>query len=730
MEIELPLKALVPADVITLQGVGDDSSEYDLSIPVAKRWKVTAATLTFPYHHSSALLPRVSQLVVDVNGIPVSQIALEPSAAKGQASVAIPPELLETGYNPFRFFVAQHVVDSDCEDPTRPELWTRVDLTRATFSVAADRVPVPERVSAIADFLFDPRDFLSQRVHFVVPEVSAPALRRAVEAAAGVALRYDYRPIRFSVSSRLRPQMDNVVIGPPPFIKGFLGDRAPAVDAALIGVRRLPLDVPENGVAETDVDSSHALVVISGNGDEALDRATRAFSLQSFPFPDTADAPIEAVEEPVLSERRYDNSIEPEKTYTLAGLGLDTFTFEGALPKPRGVTLRMPSDMFRPPNLPIKLVLNLAYGSGLREDSSLNVMVNEKFVAAVPLDSTRGGVYRGYEVHLLMSAFKAGINRIRFVPVLTPPIRDKCTPVQKGNLVVTLFGDSYLSMPEARYWIEMPSLRAFIIDGFPFGRWPDMRGTELVLADNSSEAASAALNLVALAAQRIGYPPTRMALSIGKPAHPERDTLMVGSWPLPAVGETGQAPAVFRMLNEGRIPMPQLERAEGVGAPFSGLERFLAQWVDFLPENLPTGRDRLLAVETIGSPLAAGRGILAQFGTPGSADRTTLVLTAGAGPDVADTAEALWEPDVQGAIDGDLSLVRMEEDGPEVVSTRVADPYFLGKVGRVPVLEHVANTHPWMVFGVALSGMALLALILFMLLRRRRNRRMKDDAEA
>jgi hypothetical protein len=608
-----------------------------------------------------------------------------------------------------------------------------VDLTRATLSVSAEPVTVPERVSAINDVIFDPRDFISRRVHIAVPDFSVAYLRRAVETAAGVALRYDYRPTRFSISSHLRPGMDNLAIGPPAFIKGFLSDQSPTTKAAHIAVRRLPVGVASAGAERPRVDPGRALVVISGSDEDALDRATRAFALQSFPFPDTPEAVIESVVEPELSERYYDSGVAPATTYTMASLGLDTFTFEGALAEPQGVTFRVPSDMFRPPNLPAKLVLNLAYGSGLREDSSLKIVVNDKFVGAIPLDSTRGGVYRGYEVHLLMSAFKSGLNRILFVPALTPPVRDKCAPVQKGNFVVTLFGDSFLSMPEARFWIEMPDLRAFIIDGFPFGRWPDMRETELVLTDNSSETASAALNLVALVAQRIGYPPTRLALTIGRPAYPERDTLMVGPWPLPAAGDGGATPAIFSMLGDGRVPMPQLDRARGVTSPFRGIERFLAQWVDFLPENLPTGRERLFAVQKTQQPLASGGGgIIAQFGTPGHAGRTTLVLTAGAGGDLVDAAEALWLPDVQGAIDGDLSMVRIDamKNRPEVVTARVGDPYFLGKMVRMPIMDHLANTYPGLVFGVLLGAMALLSVILYLLLRRRRDRRLINDAKA
>ena len=62
-------------------------------------------------------------------------------------------------------------------------------------------------------------------------------------------------------------------------------------------------------------------------------------------------------------------------------------------------------------------------------------------------------------------------------------------------------------LPDVPYWIKMPQLDLFFQDAFPMGRWPDLREAAVVLTEKNLEAANAALNVVALSSQKIGFPP-------------------------------------------------------------------------------------------------------------------------------------------------------------------------------------------------------------------------------
>ena len=143
----------------------------------------------------------------------------------------------------------------------------------------------------------------------------------------------------------------------------------------------------------------------------------------------------------------------------------------------------------------------------MREDSVLNILLNNKFVAAIPCKDSKGGIYRNYKLELMMSSMSPGYNKLVIAPRLVPLITDQCSLIQTGNLRVTVFEDSTLTIPAVDQWIEMPHLGAFMADAFPFGRFPDMGESIIFIPDARKSSFISALNLVSIGAQKIGFPP-------------------------------------------------------------------------------------------------------------------------------------------------------------------------------------------------------------------------------
>jgi len=101
----IPLKDITEVEAIQLRCI---SSEYEIMLPIPERWEIKKASIEFGYYNSAALLKRTSQLVIGLNGVPLSQIKLDPLAPEGYAEVELPPLLLESDYNSFRVAVSQH----------------------------------------------------------------------------------------------------------------------------------------------------------------------------------------------------------------------------------------------------------------------------------------------------------------------------------------------------------------------------------------------------------------------------------------------------------------------------------------------------------------------------------------------------------------------------------------------------------------------------------------------
>jgi hypothetical protein len=691
---------------------------YSFTIPIPERWKVIKTTLHFSYVNSSALIPRNSRLVFTVNEQPLAQVRLNPDTPEGDVIVPIPGALLKTGYNPCSFWVSQHYTDEQCEDPFAPELWTWLKLGEAYLIFEIEPVPVPQRVSAINNFLFDPRNIFDTRVNLAVPELTPAYFKAASLVAAGIALRYEYRTPDLMLSQTLQPGMDNVLIASARDLPSFGANPALVPSGPGIVVSHLP-EKKNNNAAEIP---HLALVVISGKDEHEIETACRAFAALSYPLPDSAATRIASVTLPEVGEHMLHKGLQPGKTYTLASLGIRTVEFRNIAPPALNIDLRFPSDLYLSPNTFVSVILHMAYDAAMRSDSVLNVRLNGKFISGVRLDNPKGDYFRGYRVDIPLSSFKAGLNQLSLEAELTPLHTDKCTLIQTENLRLTIFEDSTVVLPEVPYWIKMPQLDLFFQDAFPVGRFPDLREAAVVLTDKSLPAANAALNMVALCSQKIGFPPFGLTwFTSYEPEKTRKDLLIAGALPTLPAPVLEKAPIAG--VDPLRLTFLQLDR------PQARIDEPIRFWPSSSPAppqtplNLSDVRTTNPVTSELSGTLCPGRAALMQFQHPGAVDRTVIVLTAGVAEDLLAGSRALWNPMVQSGCRGDLLLVNLEKPDYETLAHLVGPSYYLGSPGRIPVVHNFINSHPLLALaGLLILLLVLCALILQVLRRRRRQR--------
>jgi cellulose synthase operon protein B len=712
--LRIPLKKIAPVLDHQLRGSMDN---YNFTIPIPERWKVSKATLHFSYVNSSALIPHNSRLVFTVHEQPLAQVRLNPDTPEGDVIVPIPGSLLKTGYNPCSFWIAQHYTDEQCEDPFAPELWTWLKLGEAYFVFELEPVPVPRRVSAIADFLFDPRNIFDTRVNLVLPELTPAYLKAASLVAAGIALRYEYRTPELMLSQALLPGADNVLIAAAKDLPALVAGPLPPAGPGL-AVRHLP----ENK-GDSAVETPHrALVLVSGKDEAELETACKAFAALSYPLPDSAATRIADVRLPEISEHMLQKGLLPGKSYSLASLGIRTAEFRSIAPPPLNIDLRLPSDLYLSPNTFVSVSLHMAYDAAMRSDSVLNVRLNGKFISGIRLDNPKGDYFRGYRVDIPLSSFKSGMNQLSFEAELTPLHTDKCTLIQTENLRLTIFEDSVVVLPEVPYWVKMPQIDLFFQDAFPIGRWPDLREAAVVLTEKSLPAATAALNVVALCAQKIGFPPFGLTwITNDAPEKIRKDLLVAGV--LPTLPRTVLEKAPISGVDPLRVTFPQMPR------PQARTDEPIRFWTSSAPaatqspQNLADVRSVSPVASSLSGVLGPGRAALMQLQHPEAADRTVILLTAGIPEDLLAGSQALWNPMVQGGSRGDLLLVNLAKPEYETQAHLIGPSYYLGSPGRIPVVHNFINAHPILsIAGLLVLLLALCALILKLLQRRRRQR--------
>ena len=145
----------------------------------------------------------------------------------------------------------------------------------------------------------------------------------------------------------------------------------------------------------------------------------------------------------------------------------------------------------------VRLNLNLAYGAAMRQDSVINIELNNTFVYAIHLKEPDGAHYQNYQISLPLRNFQAGLNRLHFKAELTPSESGECTYVQRKNLIATIYPDSTISFPNAGHVAQLPDLKLFTSNGFPLARNASTDSTVFKLLDTSSDSIAAAWQLIA-----------------------------------------------------------------------------------------------------------------------------------------------------------------------------------------------------------------------------------------
>jgi hypothetical protein len=711
--VKILLSSLTPAKNYTLRGA---TAGFAFSLPVPERWDVKSAALTFGYVNSSSLIARLSRLSFLVGGRVLGQIELRPESPKGKVEIPIPGNLLSPGYNECLFSVVQSYTEEFCEYPQHQSLWTNLELETATVEITYAMRPVPARLSAVSDFLFDSRAFLGSDVNIVLPEFSAKSVKLAAMAASGVALRMDYQAARTTVSSELKPGRDNIVIGDTAFVKQLLGSRAPKIGDSTMAL--LP------GAGASGPDPQTALVVLTGTP-EGVEKAVRAFSYLSFPFPDTPEADLSQVTDPEPEMLEAARNISRDKEYTLRSMGYFTRTVraESARSQPIDLSYTFPSGLDLNPNSYVTLSLHLAYAPGMREDSVLLVHINGIYVGGVHFEDVKGGTFLDYRINLPLYAMKKGTNTITLTPVLNSLKTRLCEAYQSENLAMTLYDDSTLTFPDIPLWVKLPDLTLLYQDVFPYAQWPDLRGSTMLLGDKEPETINAAVNLAAQAAQRTGLPPLKLDVSFGPTV--SGNVIAVGG--VDSLPKDLVAAAPFSLLPQGKRPYPQMPRPKAQDDESAAHKAPL--WSKFLPFLWERGRKQADVIQYIwadvrsGAALSPGKGFVTQFKAPSTAADTVTLFTAATAKDVGQLAARLWEPAVRSQIAGDVSVVDLESVKPKVSSLEAGEKYYIGKIGVAPKLTILVNTYPWTSLAVVMGLLLVFAWAAWKALKAVRARR-------
>lgn len=746
--LALPAVSAAGTDVVRLSEYRGEGSQLmlrgqapsaDLFIPLSSASRIDAAELELYLVNSIALIEDRSVLRVNFNGVTVGQIRLRRDQPQIIATVTLPANLWEPGFNRLQFAASQQT-DGQCASPDAPELWTEIDLYTSLLRVEHRGADAPLALADLSGVFGTGIGSASRVTLMTAPGAGGDALDRTLPMISqALALRRNYAALQLRHSAWDTERRSELEVeslrAPATTDNGWSDDAREALPRSaaywvsasdesvhvLVGRREqlaaiLPADITET------IDGAHlsfartpAVIVddevrvpatvrllVSGDSDEDVLTAARVLA-------DMDDRLNRAARVDALQRERAEPAREllpsrflvPERRYTFSSIG-EGRTFRGSGSFRHTLDFNLPPDFHVPESASFKLYLDFGYGAQMGPGSRLNLMLNDQLIHGMPLDQPGGQFFRAYRLDVSARQLRGGSNTLAFDVALRPPQSPQpCTWVSPDHLIFTLHDTSALELPAADSVAVLPDLGLMADTGYPYLQTGEtapvnlyiddraLTGTALTLAGKLAQAAGIALQELVLADWPRDTPAAGNHLLIGTPdALPEA---LFRDWSA-ALGRSQRWP--YRSLNDWR-------------ALLSGDEAALSGQVE---QTGAIGDGALLAA--LANP--AGKG-------------TVSVFTADSNTQLADSMDTLIEPAIWGQLRGDLAAWR-DRDSP-VHTLQVSGGYVVGDPDQpVATLRVWLSNNPWYWAIGVLVVVTLAAWMLYQLLLRR-NRRQQAQWE-
>lgn len=702
---ESALYADAPTDerTLTMQQLSRDGLELSGADPVRQfefgvrgDRLVTQALLDLHYTPSPALQADVSHIKVYLNDELMDSVPLDPSASRETQRQQIELDPLLIGdFNRLRLELVGHYTNM-CQDPAHTSIWANIGH-QSTLTLHQQALPLANDLSLLPQPFFDAHDQTALELPLVLPPDPDLDIQRAGGIVASwFGAQSGWRGQHFPVTFSMPPRRHAVVLATNNERPNFLADYPP-VDAPTIEI----ISHPETPYAK--------LLLILGPDTESLVDAARGLALGNTLLRGQS-ARIDALER--LEPRQpYDAPawVPTDRPVSFAELMEypEQLQARGVRPTPIEVTLRTPPDLFVWREKDIELQLGYRYSPPAPDTGSrLDVSLNDQFLHALALAPDGGEepiqvpvlqdlMSDQHRVAIPPFMLKA-LNQLRFDFVYARRTggasSDGCQRTAAAPQQVGIDESSTIDFQGYPHYLAMPALDTFATAGFPFSRLADLSQTLVVMPDAPSAIELTTLfdTLGRIGAQT-GYPGVAMQL--------------INDW---NAAETIDADILaFDSLPES---LEHSEPALALGPEaYSRLQ--LASDAGSGDEVTVTAHGPLAAILETQSPFFEQRSIVALL-APRPADQRLLNGT-------------LKDPTGIAGIHGSVAIVR--DSG--ITSHTTGERYFVGELPWLTWLWYHLSSRPWLITGITVLTVLLIAVLLRLTLNRLGSRRLADDEE-
>lgn len=510
-EIKVPLKELVFKDPM-LRGI---ESELNIKVPVPSRYTVKSMKLHLEVEKSVSLVKERSSLSVFFNRKLLYQRPFEPLVDIMTADINIPVLNLEP-YNDLTIKAIHHYCINCCEFEGSPELWSKVDLDNSYLSIEYEEKTVLPDTLLIRDYVLDPKLYNPVKLGVLTESKDDFYLSMAARLAGHIGNFIKYRKIRIEYLTQISDDRDIFVIGSKDFIRKMFGTQITYV--------------PDIGIIPNPLNDRKGIVVISGDSPESINRNLMSFMSVKSELYTGRDYYIKDSRVPDL--KQYSNliSIPLGRKVYLKELGYEDFKFAGIFPPPAVVEFRIPQGLFIQKNKKILFHFAFNYGAGTREDSVINIYLNDEYVTSLKMEKRYGVVLQEEDIKIPAYLLHGGLNRLKIEYAMMPPGGGFCISPNIEALRGTLFtSKSYIEIPKMPMWFEMPYLEYFVDTAFPYSMEGGLADTLIYIPSKDEKYISAALTLSAYMGTRIFATPYEVQVSSELKDAGSKNIILIGS---------------------------------------------------------------------------------------------------------------------------------------------------------------------------------------------------------
>lgn len=704
----VPLSRLSGQSALPLRGVDGING---LGFSARRDQQVIGARVNLDYSYSPALLPDLSHLKVLLNGEVAGSVALpkEAAATPTRQTVELPVPAL-ADYNRLDVQLIGHYT-LGCEDPVHSSLWADV-AGRSTLELTVMPVDLPNDLALLPVPFFDSRDIRQLALPIVLgASPDAARLESAGILTSWFGALAGYRGARFDAHLQDLPATGNAVVLllPGDTVAGL---QTPAIDGPSVAMQTNPRD-PHG-----------KLLLVMGRDAKELRQAAAALALGSEAL-SGPQARITRLETP-RPRKPFDapNWLRSDRPVAFGELvPTRDLNVSGHRPPPVQVNLRVPPGLFgwHSDGVPVNLIYRYSPRPGARQ-SVMEMMAGNQLVRSFALHEGPG-VYN----RLTGMPASEGKARVMVPTYLLPPQTalqfnyvyeyaklGECQNSILDNVRSAIDPGSTIDISGLPKYAAMPDLSLFADAGFPFTRMADLSETAVVMPEGAGVSDfSAYLTLMGVMGQATGYPATGVTVTQGAQVAAQRDKDLL-------------------VLASGDNQPLLAQWGDALPSGFNGKERrfSLSSWVDGVASwfgNDPRDRKRQADIQLAFSS-GGVTATLAGLQSPLQSGRSAVVVSGTSADGLASAVQALLASrdaeskadNPQDRIGGSLSVI----SGGQAYTLQDEQSYYVGSLPTWLGLQWFFARHPLTLVGALLLSALVIAVLLYLSLRARAQRRL------